>query len=884
DPIQFWEDRAGNLDSMLDTRAFVQSDPALQPSLELIGGQPAVAFDGAGAHLAGSDDSLPGSTKALFLYYHPQPNLTGNQTVLRSNGVGYRLRPFDGPVGYPGAATFSVGDQAIQGYQTSVDAAFLSAYQLSDEQGFAISNGLFDGTSQASATPLETVVPALGARARIDLGNPGQPVIEEPFAGKVHELLVYDRLLGDSFAALVEMYLLSRWEQATIWNYGEELVGLSIVGQTSARDVIQGGYGSDTIDGGDLADLICGGGGDDSITGGPGADIFCFRSRDSGDDTITDFTISGADHDVLDLSGRFIGKSGILGNYISLEPRVEVVGGSVVLNTLLRIDLDGDGGPADQVLTLQGIALSPADLGWLVGEGFLIAGDLRLETEVELSALTVSIREGQAQIGESIPITLERGGNINKAQEVPLSLGGTATPLLDFTLTGTGGTTTRPTVAFARKQTSATIEVVPVTDPSTEGDETVEIDIIPRERDYEVASAGAAITIEEATYVTISSSTTAIAREGGESGILTVSRTGPVSAPLPVILATGGDAVAGIDYTQLPLTVIIPAGAPTTVVPIIPVDSSSLDSARLDVQVVQSPGNYVPAAPWTVSVLFIPGTSVAESNFESWRLVNDPETAGIPIEEYALLDSDSNGVSNLEEYVNGSDPLTAESDDPGQFELGLVVEESMRRFSLRQGRQRPDIVIDIESSSNLEDWAPITEELVLTGSTINPDQSWVRYFDQPIQQDSAPRATFFRVSARFQDLTTLLGGEPSLLSEDGTVYPVISAGASSWKAGAEAGDGFYSDGIAAGQSSSLALSVVGAGRVSFDWRVDGDPDDRLQVLVNSVESAVISGGTEWESVEIEIPSGDHLIVWEYSEGGSSGNGSGQVRRFLFTND
>ncbi|MGI9243091.1 MAG: cadherin-like domain-containing protein, partial [Verrucomicrobiales bacterium] len=52
DPIQFWEDRAGNLDSMLDPRAFIQPDPSAQPSFELVNGKPAVAFDGAGEYLA----------------------------------------------------------------------------------------------------------------------------------------------------------------------------------------------------------------------------------------------------------------------------------------------------------------------------------------------------------------------------------------------------------------------------------------------------------------------------------------------------------------------------------------------------------------------------------------------------------------------------------------------------------------------------------------------------------------------------------------------------------------------------------------------------------------------------------------------------------------
>jgi ELWxxDGT repeat protein len=66
----------------------------------------------------------------------------------------------------------------------------------------------------------------------------------------------------------------------------------------AGRDTLQGGGGNDVLVGGGGADRLVGGAGNDVLTGGGGADRFVF-ARNSGNDTITDFSVAQGDELVL---------------------------------------------------------------------------------------------------------------------------------------------------------------------------------------------------------------------------------------------------------------------------------------------------------------------------------------------------------------------------------------------------------------------------------------------------------------------------------------------------------------------------------------------------------------------------------------------------------
>ncbi len=873
--VTAWTDRAGNVETNSQARALVQTSAANQPRFSLMNGRASVGFDGTASYLLVSDPALPTTTQALFVQYSPTPNSRSAQTLFQSNSLALQIAPFDGPVGYPGAASLTVGGQTIRGFRTQLGASVLAAFRLTDEQGFALSDGLFNGSPEVSSTALATVFPALGASVRYDATAPGQRRLETPFGGQVNEVLLYSRLLGDEFAQRVEMYLLSRWQDATIWSYAEELVGLTLRGG-AGRDVLQGGYSADVIEGGAGDDLLYGGGGPDRLEGGPGADIFAYRTADKGDDTIADFTATGADHDTLDLSGLFLGQTGGAAAFISLQPDVRIENNVAVATTKVKLDYLGDGGAPDQILTLEGIALSNADLGWLLGERILLMGELRLDETIALSTVAVSIREGGSGSAMKLEVTVTRSGNTAHAQEVPVTFGGTATYLLDFTLDGATGTTRRPTVTFARGATTAKFFIVPVVDPRQEESETIIVQVVPRERDYQIAASQPAISLEEPVSISVAAAGNILARQSGQTGTFTITRSGSTASALSVLLSRSGSAVSGADYAALPTSVTIPSGLQSVIVPVLPVNSSSASIARLDLQVAQKPGEYVTIAPWTASFLFVPGNSIDEVGFGNWRDMRDPDNAAIPIADYATLDSDFDGDSNLTEYLNGTDPTDA--NDTGNFALTFALDPTARRFQLTQGSQRIDIFVDVEKSLDLAAWTPITADLTLVSSSMTPGTGYVRNYQQAHTPATLGDREFFRAAARFRDLSLLLGGEAVLLASGDAVFPLVTDGARSWKSDVEAGEGFLINGLAAGQSSSIAVSVTGPAVVSFDWRVTGDSADRQRLLLDSIETQALTAPSAWTPAQITLPAGEHLLRWQYTEGGSSGNGSASVRR------
>jgi Ca2+-binding RTX toxin-like protein len=77
-------------------------------------------------------------------------------------------------------------------------------------------------------------------------------------------------------------------------------------GNTSAN-VITGGAGADTLNGGAGSDTLIGGAGADGLTGGAGPDTFVLAKGDDNGDLITDFTVAGANADLLTLTGYAAG-------------------------------------------------------------------------------------------------------------------------------------------------------------------------------------------------------------------------------------------------------------------------------------------------------------------------------------------------------------------------------------------------------------------------------------------------------------------------------------------------------------------------------------------------------------------------------------------------
>ena len=96
-----------------------------------------------------------------------------------------------------------------------------------------------------------------------------------------------------------------------------------------------------------------------------------------------------------------------------------------------------------------------------------------------------------------------------------------------------------------------------------------------------LVSAADTVMITAVAPVATLTATDADAAEAGlEPGSFTVSRTGDVSFALTVAYVVSGTATNGTDYTLIPTSVTIPAGSPTAVITITPVDDSVLEDSE----------------------------------------------------------------------------------------------------------------------------------------------------------------------------------------------------------------------------------------------------------------------------------------------------------------
>lgn len=122
--------------------------------------------------------------------------------------------------------------------------------------------------------------------------------------------------------------------------------GIKATGNAQGN-LLHGNRGANTIDGKAGNDTIWGHGGADILTGGSGSDQFVFATKD-GKDTITDFTATGASHDLLDLTGL----ASITGYKDLTQHHMTQVGSDVLI----------DGLNGDSVL-LKNVKLASLDSG-----------------------------------------------------------------------------------------------------------------------------------------------------------------------------------------------------------------------------------------------------------------------------------------------------------------------------------------------------------------------------------------------------------------------------------------------------------------------------------------------------------------------------------------
>ncbi len=252
---------------------------------------------------------------------------------------------------------------------------------------------------------------------------------------------------------------------------------------------------------------------------------------------------------------------------------------------------------------------------------------------------TVTVTASDASAGEpSNPgvFTFTRTGSTTNALTVNYVVSGTASSGSDYTALGTS-------VTIPAGSASVTRTVTPIDDTTVESNETVILTLATNAA-YTVgipSSATVAIADNDAApsplpTVTVAS-TDPSAAEPSNVGVFTITRTGSTTNALTVNYAVSGSATSGSDYTSLGTSVTIPAGSASATRTVTPIDDATVELNETVVLTLSSNAAY--------TVGSTPSATVTLSDNDS-----------------ALVDTDGDGVTDLEESRAGTDPL-----DPTSF-------------------------------------------------------------------------------------------------------------------------------------------------------------------------------------------------------------------------
>jgi regulation of enolase protein 1 (concanavalin A-like superfamily) len=281
----------------------------------------------------------------------------------------------------------------------------------------------------------------------------------------------------------------------------------------------------------------------------------------------------------------------------------------ITANNANGVISDADGYFTIPNLSANTYTLTPLLYGYTFGELFnnsITVGPSFSGADFEATAQSVVTLTAEIpNASELAPVTpgtfrLTRTGDISQdlVVNVNSALGG-ATKGTDYTFTPDYATGTQGFSTFTIPADSDVLDiaVTPVVDASSEGPETVILQLGPG-NGYLVGSASSAtVVIADDDTALPKVSLTATRNSALENiappGLLTISRTGSTSAGLTVNYAVSGTATSGGDYTALTGNVVIPAGSASASVEVTPLDDSSSESLETVIVTLSTNAAYI---------------------------------------------------------------------------------------------------------------------------------------------------------------------------------------------------------------------------------------------------------------------------------------------------
>jgi hypothetical protein len=263
--------------------------------------------------------------------------------------------------------------------------------------------------------------------------------------------------------------------------------------------------------------------------------------------------------------------------------------GQLVKHVPLSVANDPDIEPGETVVVTLSNAVGATLIATAATHTFTITDD-------DAPPVTITASDASAgEPGNPGEFTVTRAGATTSELTVLLTRTGTATSGSDFSALPTS-------VVIPIGETSATVPLTVLNDPTYEGNETVILTIAPNAA-YTVGSpSSATITIADDEIGVTVAATDALAGEPANNGTFTVTRLGGSSGALVVNLTVSGTATSGTDYVAIPATVTIADGQASASVPLTIIDDPASDPNETVTLTVATGAGYAIATPASATI------------------------------------------------------------------------------------------------------------------------------------------------------------------------------------------------------------------------------------------------------------------------------------------
>lgn len=199
--------------------------------------------------------------------------------------------------------------------------------------------------------------------------------------------------------------------------------------------------------------------------------------------------------------------------------------------------------------------------------------------------------------------------------------------------------------------------------------------------------------------IAITASTPTAKEQGPVNGVFTFTRAdAATAAALTVNVSVSGTATPGSDYTAIPATVTIPAGASSTTIAVVPVTDTIAEGPETVILTAANGTGYYVSSPWngTVTIQDLPA--------DNWRFAKFGAAANTPATAGDNVDPDRDGMTNLMEFALNSNPQASDSSlFPTASKAGSTLS-----LTYRKNLAATDLTYAVLQSDDVTGWTPAT--------------------------------------------------------------------------------------------------------------------------------------------------------------------------------